>query len=186
LIPIVETLGARHAHHRTGAIVHELGDRAGADRADIGGLVAHRVEHPLVAVEDLLVAAAPDCHLAAGRPRGAAVDRRIEHVEVLVGKGGVDLARHRHRIGRHVEEGGVGAHALDQTIWPERHLFDIGRHRQRGDDDLALLAESGTEATFPGGGRSSSAIKSVIENKPRRRGVAELFPEDDSYGSLSC
>ena len=34
----------------------ELGDRASADRADIGRLVAHRVEHGLVAVEDLLCA----------------------------------------------------------------------------------------------------------------------------------
>jgi hypothetical protein len=40
----------------------ELGDRAGADRSDIG----HRVEHGFVAVEDLLVAADPDRHLAAG------------------------------------------------------------------------------------------------------------------------
>jgi hypothetical protein len=36
--------------------VHELGDRAGADRADIGRLVAHRVEHGFVAVEDLFAA----------------------------------------------------------------------------------------------------------------------------------
>jgi hypothetical protein len=52
--------------------VHELGDGTRADRADIGSLVALRVEHRFVAVENLLVAAGPDRHLAAGRTRGAA------------------------------------------------------------------------------------------------------------------
>ena len=113
-------------------MVHELGDRAGADRADIGRLVAHGVEHEFVPVEDLLVAADPDRHHAAGRTGGAAADRRVEHVEVLLGEGGVDFAHRRHRIGRHVEEGGVGAHALDQPVGPKRHLFDIGRHRKCG------------------------------------------------------
>src|SRR5208283_4541401 len=81
LDPHRKDLGERHAHHCTGAIVHELGDGAGADRADIGRLVAHRVEHRLVAVEDLLVAAGPDRHLAAGSTPGAAADRRVENVE---------------------------------------------------------------------------------------------------------
>jgi hypothetical protein len=52
----------------------------------IGGLVAHRVEHRFVAVEDLLVAADPDRHLATGRTGGAPADRRIEHVEVFSAK----------------------------------------------------------------------------------------------------
>ena len=65
-----EDLGERRCHYRAGAVVHELGDRAGADRADIGRLVAHRVEHALVAVEDLLIAADPDRHPAAPRRRG--------------------------------------------------------------------------------------------------------------------
>jgi hypothetical protein len=50
--------------------VRELGDPAGADRADIGGLVAHRVEHGLVAVKDLLVAADPDRILPLAAPEG--------------------------------------------------------------------------------------------------------------------
>jgi hypothetical protein len=58
LILIVKTSGSA-PHHRTGAVVHQLGDRAGADRADIGRLVAHCVEHGLVAVEDLLVVRTP-------------------------------------------------------------------------------------------------------------------------------
>ena len=45
-----------------------------------------------MAVEDLLLAAGPDRHLAAGRSRGPAADRRVEHVKVFLGEGGVDLA----------------------------------------------------------------------------------------------
>src|SRR6266481_3160191 len=67
-----EDLGERHPQNRAGAVVHELGDRAGADPANIGRLVAHRVEYGFVAVEDLLGAADPDRHLAAGRAAGAA------------------------------------------------------------------------------------------------------------------
>jgi hypothetical protein len=47
--------GERHPETGIGAIVHELGDRAGDDRTDTGGLVAHRVGYRLVAVADLLV-----------------------------------------------------------------------------------------------------------------------------------
>jgi hypothetical protein len=39
LDPHRKDLGERHPQRRAGAIVHELGDRAGADRADIGGLM---------------------------------------------------------------------------------------------------------------------------------------------------
>jgi len=55
LTPIVNTLGEHALDRIAGAIVHELGDGTGADRADIAGLVADRVEHRLVPVEDLLI-----------------------------------------------------------------------------------------------------------------------------------
>ena len=64
-----EDLGEAALHRIAGAIVHQLRDRAGADRADIAGLVADRVEHLLVPVEDLLVAADPQRQLAATRRR---------------------------------------------------------------------------------------------------------------------
>ena len=125
-----EDFGERDIHDRARAIVHELGDRAGADRADIFRLVAHRIENALVAVELLLVAADPDRHLARGSATGAAADRRVKHVEVFFREGGVDLAHDRDRVCRHVEKGGVGLHALDETAWAERHRLDIRRHRQ--------------------------------------------------------
>jgi hypothetical protein len=39
LDPHRKYFGERHPQRRAGAIVHELGNRAGADRADIGGLM---------------------------------------------------------------------------------------------------------------------------------------------------
>jgi hypothetical protein len=141
LDPHRHDLGQRHANHRAGAVVHQLGDRAGADRADIARLVAHRVEHAFVAVELLLVAADPDRHLAAGGAARPAAHRRIEHVEVLFGEGGVDLAHDGHRIGRHVEERGIGPHPLDQPVGAERHPLDIGRNGERGEHHFAGLGD---------------------------------------------
>src|SRR5205085_7656490 len=71
LDPDREHLGKRGLDAVAGAVVDELGDRAGADRADIARLVAHRVEDGFVAVEDLLVAADPQRELpgpSAARP----------------------------------------------------------------------------------------------------------------------
>ena len=66
-----EDLGQRGLDGIAGAVVHELGDRAGADRADVAGLVADGVEHGLVLVEDRLVAADPDRELAGLGARAA-------------------------------------------------------------------------------------------------------------------
>ena len=73
LTPIVNTSARQRLDRVAGAVVHQLGDRAGADRADIAGLVADRVEHLLVPVEDLLVAADPQRQPARG---GALAARR--------------------------------------------------------------------------------------------------------------
>src|SRR5438874_1810128 len=53
----------------------QIGDPAGADRADIARLVAHRVEHGLIAIEDLLVAADPKRQLPAPSAARPAADR---------------------------------------------------------------------------------------------------------------
>jgi hypothetical protein len=121
--------------------VHELGHRAGADRADIAGLVADRVEHLFVPVEDLLVAADPQRQPAGGGAARPAADRRVEHVDMLLGKAAVDLAHQGRRIGRQVEIGAAVLHAGEQAVCPERDLLDLGRAGQRGEDDLALLGE---------------------------------------------
>jgi hypothetical protein len=50
--------------------VDELGDGCHADRADVAGLVADRVQHLLVLVEDALIAPDPDGELAVSAPTG--------------------------------------------------------------------------------------------------------------------
>ena len=71
LTPIVKHLGQRRLDRVAGAVVHQLGHRAGADRADVLHLVAHRVQHVLDVVEHVLVAADPDRQLAAVGARRA-------------------------------------------------------------------------------------------------------------------
>src|SRR4030095_15865849 len=68
-----ESLAHRLLNHVAAEIVHQLGDRGRADRTDIGNLVARRIEHRTIPLEDLLVAANPDRHLArVGAGRAAA------------------------------------------------------------------------------------------------------------------
>ena len=59
-----ERFGQRALDHVARAVVHQLGDRPRADRADVHDLVADRVEHRLVLGEDVRVAADPDRELA--------------------------------------------------------------------------------------------------------------------------
>ena len=80
--------------------MHQLCHRAGADRPDIAGLVADRVEHFLVAVEDLLVTADPQCQPARRGTARPAADRRVEHIDMLFGEALVQLAHQGRRIGR--------------------------------------------------------------------------------------
>jgi len=60
-----EDLGQRGLDDVARAVVDELRDRSGADRPDVVGLIADRVEHRPVLVEDLLVAADPQRQLPA-------------------------------------------------------------------------------------------------------------------------
>src|SRR5262245_2835781 len=55
-----EDLGQRRLHRVTGAVVHELGDRARADGPDVVRLVANRIEHRLEALVHLAIAAHPE------------------------------------------------------------------------------------------------------------------------------
>lgn len=70
-----------------------------------------------------------------------AADRCVEHVDILLGEGGIDPAHQRRRIGRQVEIGAVRLHAGEQPIRPEWHRLDLGRARQRGEHHFAVLAE---------------------------------------------
>jgi hypothetical protein len=65
--------------------VDELGHGGAADRPDIGGLIADRVEHCLVSVEDVFISADPDCELAGCCTRWAAAHGRVQHVRTLLG-----------------------------------------------------------------------------------------------------
>src|SRR5262249_50036133 len=60
LDPQREDLGQSHLNAVAGAVVHELGHRAGADRANVACSVAEGVENLLVGMENLLVAPHPD------------------------------------------------------------------------------------------------------------------------------
>lgn len=59
--------------------------------------------HLLVFLEDRFVSADPQSEFAAGVARGAATRRRVEHMGLPLGEGGMTALHHRERIGREVE-----------------------------------------------------------------------------------
>src|SRR5439155_16019950 len=114
-----------------GAIVHELGDRAGADRADVARLVADRVEHLFVAVEDLLVAADPEGETPGGGAPRPTANRRIEHIDAFFAKAAVELAHQRRRVGREVEPGAAFRHPGKKAVGSEPDRLDLGPTGER-------------------------------------------------------
>jgi hypothetical protein len=150
-------------------VVDELGDRRGADRPDIGGLVAHRVEHGLVSVEHVLVPADPDRELAGRCARGAAAHRRVQHVRALPGKGGVQLLHEAGRIGGEVEIGGARLDAGDQSVGGERDRLHVGRLRQRGEDHVGHFCERARALRPDGAGSDMMARRlpgKVVDDEP--------------------
>ena len=121
--------------------MHELGDRRGADRPDIGRAITHRVENGLVPVICGLIAANPDRHLARRRAGRPPAHRRIEHVRALGGKGLVNFFHDALRVCRQIEVGRALFYTFDQAIGPERDALDIGRLGQRGEDHVGLLGQ---------------------------------------------
>jgi hypothetical protein len=61
--------------------VHELGHRRGADRPDVGRLIADVAQQRFVCPIDDLVAADPDRELPRLGTLGAAADRSVKQVE---------------------------------------------------------------------------------------------------------
>ena len=122
-------------------VVDQLGDEPGADRADIGRLIADRVEHLLVCVEHLLVASEPDRELAGVSADRAATDGRVHHVDPLLREDHVEAAHQRRRVRTQVEPGGAGAHACQQAIIPKSDRLDLDRAWERGKDDVHLLGD---------------------------------------------
>ena len=72
-------------------IVDELGHGGAADRPDIGGFVADRVEHGHVSVENVFVPADPDRELAGCRTSRTAAHGRVQHVRTLPGEDSVSF-----------------------------------------------------------------------------------------------
>ena len=107
-----EDLGQRGLDGVAGAIVDQLGDAPGADRADVDHLVADGVEHRAVLVEDGFVAADPDRQLARLRTGRSAAHGRVEQVHA---------ARGERRVEPSGERGRAGAQSQSRSCRPTAH-----------------------------------------------------------------
>ena len=123
--------------------MHQLGDRARADLADIRDLVADRVESGLDLFINRPIAADHHGKRRVAGAGNAAADGRIEHRDALILEDAVDPPHHGRRIGRKI---GVDAAAFDpfqDAIFAERHRLDFLRSRQRSHHQFALRGDGG-------------------------------------------
>ena len=142
-----------------GGVVHQLGDGARTDRADIACRVAHPVQHRLVFIECCLVAADPDRQAAAIGPARPAADRRIEEIHALLCKLRVQRTHDADRVGGQIEPGRALAEALDQAVVAGADCLHVGRSRQRGEHKVRSFGHR-ARAFRPGG---------AVRQMPRRR-----------------
>ena len=122
-----------------GAVVHQLRDRARADRADVVGLVTYRVEHMLVPFVDELVSADPDGQVSRPSTLRSAAYGRIQYVSPLLAHHLVNAANQRRRAGAEVEVDLPRADTVLNAIFSERDGFYLHRPWQGREDDLAVL-----------------------------------------------
>src|SRR5713101_4693499 len=121
-----EYFGQRALEHVAGTVMHELRDGRRADWADVARLIADRVEHGLVLVEDLAIAADPDCELAGRGSTRTATDRRVEHMDAAIGESGIDAAHDGRRIRREVEICSARAQTAENAVLAQCNFLHIG------------------------------------------------------------
>src|SRR5204863_2507510 len=107
-------------HDVARAVVDELGDGAGADRAHVVRLIAEPVEHGLALAEDRLVTANPDGELPALRAARTAAHGRIQHVHATSPEDAFDPPHDGGRVRAEVEVDLAGAHARENALVSER------------------------------------------------------------------
>ena len=119
------------AHHH---VVGHLGGAAAAGGPHVGGGLTHHQQVRPDLVKDLFLAAAHDDQGAAVGAGLAAADRRVQQMEALLHRRGVELLNHIGRGGAHVHNGGAGPGSLHD-------LRDGGLHDgvggQAHEDDVA-------------------------------------------------
>ena len=120
-----EGLGQRRLQNITAAIVHQFGNRAGSDGPDVIGLVAHRTQCRETALEGCFVAADPDCETAALGAVGAAADRCVKGLHLMLEEFFVHLANKRRRVGREIKVGLPGLQPFDEPTFAQGNGFDL-------------------------------------------------------------
>ena len=136
-----EHFGQGGLHDVAGAVMHQLGDGAAANRPDIVGGVADGVEDGFVLVEYGPVAAHPDGQAAAGGAGRAAADGGVQHTDAQESGLVVNLADQRRRAGAQVEIGFAGAHSRHNAVLAQRHCLYLHRAGQGCEHHVGLFGD---------------------------------------------
>jgi hypothetical protein len=149
-----ERLGHGLADAVADHVVHELADRARADRPRVEHLVPDGIEDRLHALVDGPVA--PHHHRQVAR-RGAGLapaDRSVEHVEAHVAESRLQPADERRPAGRGVDPDASPAHGVEER---GRHRLDLGGAGQGGERHVGEARHLGDRRRRPGAARREVA-----------------------------
>ena len=122
-------------------LVGQLGSVAGTHLTAADRRSTHGIQHRLIGIKDLLLAA---YHKAQGAVNGlgfTAGDGSIQHLHALLLQLGVDLLGGHRVDGRAVNEHCTGLHVGNYAVFAQHHLFDLRRVGQHSDDNVALLTD---------------------------------------------
>ena len=126
------------AHHvdRAEDLVERLGDLPGADRSDERDPRAHRLEHGLHPIEDLLLAPDHDRQRSFLGTDVATADRCVQKVDSTLLQPSRDVARYIRRDRAHVDERGTRLSFECRAAIAEQDRLDVRRVRHDGDHDI--------------------------------------------------
>ena len=122
-------------------LVCQLGGVACAYLAAADGGSAHGVQHRLVGVKDLLLAAYHKAQGSVDCLGLAARDGSIQHLHALLLQLGIDFFGSNRVDGRAVDKDCTGLHVGSHAVCAQHHFLDLRRVGQHGDDHITLLSD---------------------------------------------
>src|SRR5712691_10286537 len=153
--------------------MHQLGDSASTDRADVVRLVSDSIEHMFILVVNRSVATDPDRQPPATGPVRPATDGSVQHVCAHLGEHVMDVANQRRRVSAQIEVDFAWAYPMQQAVLTESDCLYLWRAWQRRENNFASF-HRGSRRVDPGSAGLEVRCRSVTVDVMHDELVATL------------